>query len=98
MADTKKRTIFFIITIIASIVVIVYFTEDHIHDLDQMVIDRRNFDAQNIAEDISNLLSNTKDILQGSAYLPQVYNVPYSKSIDPSIHGIPKELDLSKEA
>lgn len=88
--------IIFIIAVISSVAVVVYFAEDHIHDLDQMVIDRRNFDAQNIAEDVSNLLNNTKDILQGSSYLPQVYNVPYSKSIDPSIHGIPKELDLSK--
>jgi hypothetical protein len=96
LADNKKWIIFFIITVIASIVVIVYYTEDHIHDLDQMVIDRRNFDAQNIAGDVSSLLNNTKNILQGSAYLPQVYNVPYSNSIDTSIHGIPKELDLSK--
>jgi hypothetical protein len=96
LADNKKWTIFFIIAVIASIVVIVYYTEGHIHDLDQMVIDRRNFDAQNIAGDVSSLLNNTKNILQGSAYLPQVYNVPYSNSIDTSIHGIPKELDLSK--
>jgi hypothetical protein len=84
------------LVVIVSISLIVYFAENHIRDLDQMVIDRRNFDTQNIAEDVSNLLNNTKDILQGSAYLPQVYNTPYSKSIDPSIHGIPKELDSSK--
>lgn len=96
MSDNKKWTIAFAIAVIASIIVIVYYTESHIHDLDQMAADRRNFDAQNMAEDVSSLLNNTKNILQGSAYLPQVYNVPASGSIDKSIHGIPKDLDLSK--
>jgi hypothetical protein len=96
LSDNKKWTIFFATAVIASIVVIVYYTESHIHDLDQMAADRRNFDAQNMVEDVSSLLNNTKNILQGSAYLPQVYNVPYSSSIDKSVHGIPKDLDLSK--
>jgi len=96
LAADKKLVIFFMLVVITSISVIAYFAEDTIHNLDQSVIDRRNFDAQNIAEDVSGLLNNTKDILQGSAYLPQVYNAPYSKSIDPSIHGIPEEMDLPK--
>ena len=96
MVDNKKWLIFFTIAVTVSIAVILYYTESHVRDLDQMSIDKENFDAQNISEDVGDLLNNTKNILQGSAYLPQVYNTPYSNSIITSIHGIPKELDLSK--
>ncbi|HSA98815.1 MAG TPA: cache domain-containing protein [Candidatus Nitrosotenuis sp.] len=96
MAVDKKLAVFFMAVVTVSVSLIAYFAESSIHSLDQAVIERRNFDAQNIAEDVSNLLNNTKDILQGSAYLPQVYNVPHSQSIDPSMHGIPEETDLPK--
>ena len=85
-----------IMVIIASVTVIVYFSEIQIQKIKQITIDRRNSDVDNLSQVLSDRLEEAISDINISSQLPQVNSMPYVDSINPTLHGIPQDVDLSK--
>ena len=57
----------------------------------------RNLEINLLAESLQNRLNKSVAILEVTSKLPQVMNFSsYSNSFNPSLHGIPKDVDLQK--
>jgi hypothetical protein len=49
-----------------------------------------------LADNLENRLNKSAAILEITSKLPESKNLPYNNSIDPTLHGIPKDLDIPK--
>jgi hypothetical protein len=56
----------------------------------------RSFEINLLADSLQNRLNKSAAILEVTSKLPQVMNFSYSNSFNPSLHGIPKDIDLEK--
>ena len=82
---------------IASIAgVILYYSEYVFYDLDQNEMDKKNYFATKISQNMGDALSRTRDVLEATSNIPDVYNVPFATAVDPKLHGVPKETDMQK--
>jgi hypothetical protein len=56
----------------------------------------RSLEINLLADNLQNRLNKSVAILEVTSKLPQVMNFSYSNSFNPSLHGIPKNIDLEK--
>jgi hypothetical protein len=73
---------------------------DSIRGLQNGTVERSTADRSLIvkllADNLENRLNKSTAILEITSRLPDVKNIPYTSSINPALHGIPKDLDISK--
>ncbi len=76
--------------------VILYYSEYVFYGLDQTELEKKNYFETAVSQNMGYALNRTRDILETTSHIPDVYDVPYVTSVDPKLHGIPKGMDTPK--
>jgi signal transduction histidine kinase len=87
-----------ILVIIASIIIITYFSEIQISKLQQATVDRRDADVNSLENTISNAINGSIGVMVSTSQLPQVNTPPLANLINSALHGIPQDTDVQRRA
>jgi hypothetical protein len=63
-----------------------------------VAVQDKEIELKLLADALEDRLNKSAAILEITSKLPQVKSVPYANSIKPKLHGIPKDLDISKRS
>ncbi|MGI0018750.1 MAG: cache domain-containing protein [Nitrosotalea sp.] len=95
--DSKSvLAVFFFAAVLSLAGVILYYSEYAFYGLDQAAVDKKNYFEKTVSQNMGYALNKTRDILETTSHISDVYNVPNVASVDPKLHGIPKEMDTPK--
>jgi hypothetical protein len=67
-------------------------------DLPQQSVPNMNLEAKLLANDLQNILNDLASILEITSNTSAVKNIPYTNSLNPAFHGIPRYLSETKSS
>lgn len=96
MNSKNLLAVCFFASVISIAGVILYYSEYAFYGLDKNEMDKKNYFEKKISQNMGYDLNRTRDILDATSAIPDVYNVPYATSVDSKLHGVPKDVDVPK--
>lgn len=96
MNSRRILAVCFFAAVVSIAAIILYYSEYVFYDLDQNEMDKKNIFEKKLSQNMGYTLNSTRDILEATSNIPDVYNVPFATAVDSKLHGVPKEIDMPK--